>query len=57
MVVFGFVMLTVRFVPTGRKPEMKPLMVGSISCAGTHGNSNVDWIAVWLPWVTEAKTR
>lgn len=36
-----------------RKPELKPFIVEFVSCAGMHGPANVDWIAVWLPCVTE----
>lgn len=35
-----------------RKPELKPLIVMSVSCAGMHGDAKVLWITVWLPCVT-----
>ena len=51
---------TVRMViavplPASRKPESKPLIVMSVSCAGVQGEENVDCVAVWLPNVTEKK--
>ena len=49
--------VTGRFViavplPAGRKPELNPLIVIFVSCAGMHGEANVDWIALWFPCVT-----
>lgn len=39
----------------GRRPELNPLMVEFVSCAGMHGDANVDWVALWFPWVTRGK--
>ena len=44
-------------LPASRKPEMKPLIETSESCAGTQGLTNTDWIAVWFPRVTRTKGR
>lgn len=40
-----------------RKPESKPLMVASVSCAGIQGLSKVDSVAVWFPAVTVVLIR
>jgi hypothetical protein len=41
-----------------RKPESKPLMETSVSCAGIQGLSKVDSVAVWFPVATaEADQR
>ena len=47
----GRVVIAVPFT-VSRKPELKPLIVAFVSCAGIHGLANVDWIAVWFPIVT-----
>ena len=45
-------------LPAGRKPELNPLIVIFVSCAGMHGEANVDWIALWFPCVTgESRNR
>lgn len=49
-------MMRMKFVteeplPAERMPVSKPFMVTFVSCAGTQGLANVDWVAEWLPWV------
>lgn len=41
----------------GRRPELNPLIVEFVSCAGMHGDANVDWVALWFPWVTVGEKR
>lgn len=53
---------TLRIVPAVpgsvyRKPESKPLIETFVSCAGIQGLSNVDWVAVWFPFVTTVMIR
>lgn len=52
-------MVTAVPLPASRKKESKPLMVTFESWAGTQGALKVDWVAEWLPFVTEKgeKTR
>jgi hypothetical protein len=57
MVVLGSVMVTTRVVTevpllVSRKLESNPFIVESVSWAGIQGEEKVDWVAVWLPWVT-----
>lgn len=35
-----------------RKLESNPFTVELVMWAGTHGEEKVDWVTVWLPWVT-----
>ena len=44
-------------LPAMRKPESKPLRVGSKSCRGIQGAGNVDCVTVWFPCVTVEKSR
>lgn len=55
MIVTGKVVIAEK-LPASRKDESNALMVLFVKCASTHGEPNVDCVAVWFPCVTALLT-